>query len=107
MDLSNVLIGKVNTLERPTMFWEISTRYANSGNYVNVTDVRMTPVANQIALNKQWKLLAIEGEPKELYNLEEDPYERWNLLASKPEIVTKMAKELNTFLDAPRKEKPY
>ena len=67
----------------------------------------MTPVANQIALNKQWKLLAIEGDPKELYNLEEDPYERWNLIASKPEIVTKMAKELNAFLDAPRKEKPY
>jgi hypothetical protein len=67
----------------------------------------MTPVANQIALNKQWKLLAVEGAPKELYNLEEDPYERWNLLESKPEIATKMAKELKAFLDAPRKEKPY
>ena len=107
MDLSSVLKGKANTLERPTMFWEISTRYANSGNYVNVTDVRMTPVANQIALNKQWKLLAFEGAPKELYNLEEDPYERWNLLESKPEIASKMVKELKAFLDAPRKEKPY
>lgn len=106
-DLSKVLKLNLKRFDRPTMFWEISTRYARSGNYVNVTDLRMTPVANQIARNKQWKLLAIEGEPKELYNLEEDPYERWNLIKSHPEIVSKMTLELKTFLNAPRKPKPY
>lgn len=107
MDISPVLFKNKDLKDRKTMFWEISKRYKNSGNYRAVTDVRMTPVANQIARNKQWKLLAVEGNPVELYNVEEDPYERWNLITQYPEIVAKLNRELQEFLKEPRTEKPY
>jgi len=107
MDIAPVLFENNSLKNRETMFWEISKRYKNSGNYSAVSDIRMTPVANQIARNKQWKLLAVEGNPVELYNVEEDPYERWNVIKQYPEIAAKLHQELQVFLNAPRTKKPY
>lgn len=89
------------------MFWEIAPKYKRSGNYVNVTDIRLKPTANQIARKGPWKLLAVEGVSKELYNMDEDPYERWNLLDTYPEISKQLSEELTQWLNAPRKEQPY
>ncbi len=107
MDLSPILFENKPLTNRKTMFWEISPRYKNSGNYVNVTDNRLSPVANQIARNGKWKLLALEGETLELYNVDEDPYERWNLIKQYPEIAEKLYTELQNWLEEPRQEKPY
>lgn len=90
-----------------TMFWEIAERYKNSGNYVNVTDIRIQPAPNQIVRKRKWKLLALEGKPLELYNIDEDPYERWNIIKQYPEITENLIKELQTWLSEPRQPKPY
>jgi len=107
MDISPLLFEQKSLENRKTMFWEISPKYKNSGNYANVTDIRLKPTANQIARKGPWKLLAIEGVPNELYNMDEDPYERWNLLKTYPEIASQLTEELTQWLQAPRKEKPY
>lgn len=106
IDISPTLTANI-PIERNTMFWEIAPRYKNSGNYVNVSDIRLTPTANQIARKGKWKLLALEGESLELYNVDEDPYERWNLIKQYPEVANKLYKELQNWLQEPRQEKPY
>lgn len=107
IDLSELFLNNIEINERPTMFFQISNRYKNNWNYVNTIDEPISPVANQIARKGDWKLLALEGESIELYNLKEDPYERWNLINQYPKIAEKLLKELRTWLNEPRKEKPY
>ena len=107
LDIAPILFEQKPLIDRKTMFWEIAPKYKRSGNYVNVTDIRLKPTANQIARKGPWKLLAIEGTSKELYNMDEDPYERWNLLDTYPEISKQLSKELTQWLNAPRKEQPY
>lgn len=107
LNLLPVFEGRSSLENRPTMFWEIATKYAKSGNYVNVTDVRLQPVANQGARKGDWKLLALEGKPIELYNIKEDPYERWNLLKQYPEKVSELKADLENWLRQPRIPKPY
>jgi N-acetylgalactosamine-6-sulfatase len=107
LDITPILFEQKPLINRKTMFWEIAPKYKRSGNYVNVTDIRLKPTANQIARKGPWKLLAIEGTSKELYNMDEDPYERWNLLDTYPEISKQLSKELTQWLNAPRKEQPY
>lgn len=113
---SNILIDGIDIsskftankpIERKTMFWEISSRYKNSRNYVNVTDQRLSPTVNQIARQDKWKLLAREGEILELYNVDEDPYERWNLIKEYPKVANKLHLELQNWLQESRQEKPY
>lgn len=107
LDITPLLFHQKPLVDRKTMFWEIASKYKRSGNYVNVTDIRLKPTANQIARKGPWKLLAIEGVPNELYNMDEDPYERWNLLDTYPEISKQLSEELTQWLNEPRKEKPY
>jgi len=107
IDISPILFGSKETMNRPTLFWEISERYKKSGNYKNTTDIRMQPAANQIARNGKWKLLAHKGISSELYNVEEDPYERWNLIKTYPKIAKKLHTELTAWLQEPRTQKPY
>ena len=49
-----------------------------------------------------YKLLCDEGRPTELYNLEEDPWERWNLLEDYPEVAEALSGELRSWLAEPR-----
>ncbi len=107
INISPILFDKKKHLKRETMFWEISSRYKKNGNYYLTTDLIPQPPANQIARNGKWKLLAKEGIAKELYNMEEDPYERWNLLKTYPDVVKKLHLELTNWLKEPRTPKPY
>ena len=86
--------------------WSIKGTLSWSG-HVNVTDIRLKPTANQIARRGNWKLLAQQGNPIELYNLKEDPYERWNLMKQYPEIATQLTNELTLWLNEPRQKLPY
>ena len=49
-----------------------------------------------------YKLLCDEGRPTELYNLEEDPWERWNLLEDYPEVAEELSGKLQSWLAEPR-----
>lgn len=108
LDGKNLLpsIVRGESVDHGILFWQIRL-YNKNYNYAVVTDNRPEPVATEIARKGKWKLLAREGNPVELFNLEEDPYERWNLVDSYPEITKKMAKELKKWLAEPRMEKPY
>lgn len=81
---------------RGTVFWNIAQYH---GNFNIVTDKKPEPYSTEIARNGNWKLLAKEGKPLELFNLEEDPYERWNLINDFPEIAEKLTSELNDWLN--------
>jgi N-acetylgalactosamine-6-sulfatase len=105
-DLTYFLLGKTDQVKRGTMFWEISQGHRN-GNYGVTTDTRPEPLANQVARNGNWKLLAYKGKPTALYNLEDDPYERWNMINSYPKIAKQLHNELLEFLAEPREKKPY
>lgn len=106
IDITESLMNQTGII-RNTMFFEIAPKYKNSGNYVNTTDIRHTPVPNQIVRKGPWKLLAKEGVASELYNLNEDPYERWNLIKDYPAISAKLLEELNAWLSESREPKPY
>ena len=41
-----------------------------------------------------WKLLTLEGQPVELFNIREDPYERNNLLDKHPDRAGDMARKV-------------
>jgi N-acetylgalactosamine-6-sulfatase len=49
-----------------------------------------------------WKLLTAYGEPKELYNLKDDPQEKKNRLADMPEKTAALSKLLADWLAEPR-----
>jgi hypothetical protein len=60
------------------------------------------PFSTEIARKGDWKLLAYDGEPKELFDLAADPLEKENLLEERPEIVEELGGEMREFLEAPR-----
>lgn len=105
-DISPLLLENKAIANRGFVFWQIGL-YKHNGNYWKVTDKRPEPVVTEIARKGKWKLLARDGEPVELFNLEEDPYERWNLMNDYPEITNEMTAALNAWLAEPRMEKPY
>lgn len=100
------LTGKHTKIDRGYVFWKIE-EYKNNGNYWKVTDTRPEPVATEVVRKGKWKLLAAEGEPLELFNLEEDPYERWNLIEDYPEITEELSIALKDWLLEPRMEPEY
>jgi arylsulfatase A-like enzyme len=85
--------------ERGTVFWKLR-QYDYF--YSEVTDVKPKPIATEIARSGRWKLLFVDGQPTELYDLEEDPYERWNLLEWRTDVVDRLKSELDDWLAEPR-----
>jgi arylsulfatase A len=60
------------------------------------------PFATEVAMQGKWKLLARDGQPLELFNLDNDPGEGDNLLSQHPEISGELAAGLRRFLAEPR-----
>jgi hypothetical protein len=60
-----------------------------------------------VVRNGKWKLLAHHGQAIELFNVSEDPHERWNLMKEYPEIAKKMETALANWLKEPRMVIPY
>ena len=107
IDISSHLFSPNKVLNRPAVFWQISKRYKRSGNYSKINIPRPNPIVNQIVREGHWKLCALENELTALYNIQEDPYERWNLLQSHPEKAQELHKKLKDWLNEPREKQPY
>lgn len=97
LDLLPLLTGNTRKLPRPTVFWQVDL-YKNLQRHYP----KPKPYATEIARRGQWKLLAIEGKPVELIDVEADIREQNNLLAEKPEIVEALKQELAAWLAEPR-----
>lgn len=103
--LPHLLTGKP-VEERGYVFWQIG-EYKHNGNYSRTVIKRPNPVITEIVRKDHWKLLAQDGKGIELYNLEEDPYERWNLITDFPKVTTELSTALRSWLDEPRMKVPY
>ncbi len=93
----NLLPAMMNgeTIQNRTVFWKMDIY---RGFYDAVTDEKPEPVATEVVRHGKWKMLAKGGEALELFNLQEDPYERWNLIKWEPEMVAKLTRELRAWL---------
>lgn len=83
--------------DRGTVFWQMDLYKRLQRHYP-----KPEPYSTEIARRGDWKLLAYDGEPRELFDLSVDPLEKNNLLEERPEIVEELAAELRAFLNAPR-----
>lgn len=92
--LPTMVSGKA--IPERTMFWKMKIY---NDFYDVVTDVKPMPINTEIVRRGKWKLLAKDGAPTELYNLDEDPLERWNLVETWPEITNELTGELTTWLE--------
>ena len=50
----------------------------------------------------RWKLLALNGKPVELFNVEADPFEEDNELGRHPELEASLTAALQAWLAEPR-----
>ncbi len=83
--------------ERGTVFWQMDL-YKGFQRH----EAKPKPYATEIARKGRWKLLAKDGIPVELIDLDANPGETVNLLEKQPAIVEELAAELHAWLAAPR-----
>lgn len=103
--LPHLLTGKP-VENRGYVFWQIG-EYKHNGNYSRTVIKRPIPVISEIVRKDNWKLLARDGQGIELYNLKEDPYERWNLIDDYPAVTTELSVVLRAWLAEPRMKVTY
>ncbi len=60
------------------------------------------PYATEVARMGSWKMLAVDGRPLALYDLDSDPTEQTSVLEKNPQIANRLAQELRGFLTAER-----
>ena len=97
IDLLPLLTGETNQLARGTVFWQLDL-YRNLQRHY----AKPKPYATEIARRGRWKMLARDGVPVELFNIETDLEEKQNLLDQEPEVVESLSVELARWLSQPR-----
>ena len=82
---------------RGTVFWQLDLYRQLQRHYP-----KPKPFATEVAMQGKWKLLALEGKPLELFDLEADPNEQRNVIGDHPDLVALLSAQLNEWLNAPR-----
>ncbi|QDT08284.1 sulfatase [Planctomycetes bacterium K23_9] len=82
---------------RGTVFWQLNLYKSLQRHYP-----KPKPYATEVAMRGKWKLLALKGEPVELFDIESDPNEQKNVIDDHPDLVASLSAELNEWLNAPR-----
>lgn len=83
--------------ERGMVFWQMDLYRSLQRHYL-----KPEPYATEVVRDGRWKLLAREGEPVELFDLQADPSETRNLLKQHPEAVARMSDALRAWLAEPQ-----
>jgi N-acetylgalactosamine-6-sulfatase len=91
------LTGRQDRVDRETLFWQIRLYKHLQRHYP-----KPRPYATEIVRRGRWKLLALKGEPVELFDVETDFLEQKNLLEEKPEVVQALRRALMAWLAEPR-----
>lgn len=97
LNLLPLLTGRADRLERGMMFWRVKLYKHLQRHYP-----KPKPYATEVARRGRWKLLAFNGEPVELIDMEADLVEQRNLLEERPDVAQSLHRELTTWLDEPR-----
>lgn len=87
--------------DRGTTFWQMNLYRSLQRHYL-----KPEPYATEVVRRGPWKLLALNGEPVELFDILQDPHEQWNLLREHPDVVKSMTAELKAWLASPRTISP-
>jgi len=84
--------------ERDVLLWQMDLykHFQNQG-------PKPTPYATSVAQKGKWKLLADSLQPTELFDLEADQRELYNVLGEHPEVEKELLNALQEFHTAPRK----
>ena len=83
--------------ERGTAFWQMDLFKNLQRHYP-----KPKPHATEVAKRGKWKLLALDGKPVELFDVEADPNEQNNVIADYPGLVASLSVEIREWLNAPR-----
>jgi arylsulfatase A len=97
INLLPLLQGERKQLERNTVFWQLNL-YKHLQRHYD----KPKPYATEIARRNRWKMLALNGKPVELFDIEEDIEEKNNLIHEHPDVVKSMNVELQDWLTQPR-----
>jgi N-acetylgalactosamine-6-sulfatase len=97
-----LLTGKTDQIDRGAVFWQMNLYKHLQRHYP-----KPEPYATEIVRKGPWKMLALKGEPVELYNIKNDMYEKNNLLDLRLDIVDRLHQELLEWLEAPRQHYGY
>ena len=91
------LVDRKPVADRGTVFWQLDVYewYPQPGE-------KPKPYASEVARRGKWKLLAADGKPLELFDLEKDPGEQQNVLDKFPDVASQLARELQVWLSEPR-----
>jgi len=79
--------------ERGLVFWQLDLYKGLQRHYP-----KPKPYATEIVRDGNWKLLALDGEPVELFDIDADIREENNLREQQPERAASMAKALKAWL---------
>ncbi len=97
VDLLPLLKGETDSLNRGTVFWQMDHYPHLQRHYP-----KPEPYATEAVRNGRWKMMANNGVPVALYDLQSDFAEEVNLLNEKPDLVKTLSKELEDWLKEDR-----
>ena len=97
IDLLPILTGEEHNTERGAVFWQLDLYRHLQRHYP-----KPRPYATEVVRQGPWKLLARDGVPVELFNIESDKEEKVNLLDQMPELAKSLSTALVRWLSEPR-----
>jgi len=97
IDLLPLLTDQDQTSARGTVFWQLDLYHNLQRRYP-----KPKPYATEVVRQGRWKLLALNGKPVELFDVEADISEQNNLIKQEPERTKALAQQLAAWLAEPR-----
>ncbi|HOD83505.1 MAG: Arylsulfatase [Planctomycetes bacterium ADurb.Bin126] len=97
IDLMPLLTGRADRAARGTVFWQLQLY-----KHLQRHSPKPRPYATEVVRKGRWKLLAMDGKPVELFDVQADLAEQRNLLGEQPGTAEQMRKELADWLAQPR-----
>ena len=102
VSLWKCLTGNKPCPERTPVYWQLDLMPKLQRHYP-----KPKPYATEVARLGRWKMLATDGRPVALFDLEADPLENVSVLEHEPQVAERLAAGLREFLTAKRDRSGY